>query len=267
MNDYTIKMNIKLDKADTQALENSISKSTGTGLNEGIKDAWGGIKNMIKNDAINLIDTLGQTIKSFIKDSIDELKNMLEFSQLSSSRTRDLAFGYGFNASQAYAWEKAMSLVGLESEEDLFYANQQELVQFREAFEKYSNKYDELYDSGFFETLQEYQYEMADFKEEMQMEIIGFFMDNKEIIKGGMKALMQMADGVLKFVSWFFGSSETAKQTDVISQYNITNGGNRNANLNVNNTFNNVDSSTSSMLANDLSAEYRAIIEALGGDK
>lgn len=265
MNDYTIKMQIKLDKADTQVLEDSVRKGTGTGLKDGMKDAWGGLKNMIKNDVINLVDTIGQSFKNLIRDSINELSSMLEYSQLSNAHTRDLAFGYGLNASQAYGYDKAMSMLGFQSEEDLFYANQQELKQFREAFNKYTAKYEKLYDEGFFETLQEYQFEMEDFKQEMQMTVMEFFMDNKETLKSALKAILTIADWVVKGFGWLIGSSESAQKADIVSQYNVTNGGNTNANLNVNNTFNNVDSSTSNMLARDLSAEYRNIIKAIGG--
>ena len=110
------------------------------------KQLSGAIAKDFKEVAKSAAQEFASVIKSTFRDVISEMKDMLEFSQLSNAQTRELAFNYGFSRSQAYGYSKAMSLVGLESEEDLFYATEQELKQFREAFNKYSNKYEQLYD-------------------------------------------------------------------------------------------------------------------------
>lgn len=254
MNEYLKKflVSLNLDKESLQNFSKDLKKTVSLSFRDASKE-------VAKN--------IGNAITSAFKDAWEELSNILNFSQLSSSKTRELAFGYGFTPGESYAWERALGAVGLESEEDLFYANQQELAQFREAFEKYSNKYDELYDSGFFEDMQEYQYEMADFKQEMQMEIVEFFMNNKELIKTGMQATMTIAETLLKMFGWLvnaFGSTNDALSTsDVISQYSeVTN---RSNNVSVNNNFNGVGKSDEQWLSDMGQLTYAQVIEALGG--
>ena len=254
MNEYLKKflVSLNLDKESLQNFSKDLKKTVSLSFRDASKE-------VAKN--------IGNAITSAFKDAWEELSNILNFSQLSSSKTRELAFGYGFTPGESYAWERALGAVGLESEEDLFYANQQELAQFREAFEKYSNKYDELYDSGFFEDMQEYQFEMADFKQEMQMEIIEFFMNNKELIKTGMQATMTIAETLLKMFGWLvnaFGSTNDALSTsDVISQYSeVTN---RSNNVSVNNNFNGVGKSDEQWLSDMGQLTYAQVIEALGG--
>ena len=232
----------------------------------------------VKKLSDNVIDKFNSTMKSITSDltsgitqafsnAIDDIRDMLEYSQLSSSRTRELAFGYGFSSSEAFGYEKALQAVGLESEEDLFYANTQELQQFREAFDKYSKQYSQLYDSGFFKEMQQYQYEMQDFKNEMSLEVVRFFMDNKEEIKSGMKALMQIAEWIVKGFSWLIdflgGGSSPGVDSDLVSKYSTVT--NSSTNVNVNNTFNGVSKGDETWLANAGEASYEQIIRALGG--
>lgn len=237
-------------------------------LEKFMKDTNRNITQGLKSGLKSITDPIVGAIKGAFKDSIKEMKDMLEYSQLSSSRTRELAFGYGFSSSEAFGWEKALDLVGLESEEDLFYANQQELQQFRKAFEKYSSYYEDLYDSGFFEQMQEYQFEMADFKNEMQMEIVEFFMNNKELIKNGMKGIMKISEVLLRMFSWLVGafgsSNDVLTASEIVKEYsNVTNKTN---NVSVSNNFNGIGRGDETRLSDMGNLTYAQIIEALGGD-
>ena len=184
-------------------------------------------------------------LKSIFTDAIDGMKDALEFSQLSNSQTREFMFNYGFNNAQAYGLTQAQELVGVESFEDMMYMNPQERSQFIEAFQKYTEKYDELYESGFFEDMQEFQYEMKDFKLEMQHDVMSFFIENKDLIKSGMKAIMTIAEWIVKFfgsiVDAFSSggrsdSERSAAVSDIISNY--TNTSTTNNSTTNNNTFN-----------------------------
>lgn len=185
-------------------------------------------------------------LKSVFTDAIDDMKDALEFSQLSNSQTRELMFSYGLNNAQAYGLTQAQQLVGVESFEDMMYMNAQEREQFIEAFQKYTEKYDALYESGFFEDMQDFQYEMKDFKLEMQHDVMKFFVENKDLIKSGMKAIIQIAEWILKFfgsiVDAFSSagrsdSERSAAVSDIISNYTNTTTTNNNSTTN-NNTFN-----------------------------
>lgn len=239
-NDSLVKMSEDLDRAITKGLKSSVS--------------W------FKNQFID-------AFKDAFSNSIEEMKSMLEYSQLSSSRTRELAFGYGFSSSQAYGFTQALKAVGLENEENLFYANTQELAQFRKAFEKYSNYYENLYNSGFFETMQDYQFEMQDFKMELTQEVIQFFINNKDLIKDGMKGLLEISKTLLQLFSWLvsaFGNGNQALETsEILSQYsNVTN---NSRTVSINNNFNGVGKNDERWLADMGNLTYAQVIEALGG--
>ena len=188
---------------------------------------------------------------------------------LSNAETRDLAFTYGFSGSQAYGFTKAKDIMGIESDEDLMYLTGAQSQKFQELMSKYSEKYSELYDSGFFDEYEEYQYEMKEFREEITMEVVKFFMDNKDTIKDGMRAIMKLTEFVLNALSWlvnFLGGSRSESQiaattNDIINSYATSN--NKNTNVTIDNTFNNVAKEDQSWLANAGSMTYEQVIKAL----
>lgn len=212
--------------------------------------ATGGGKGKFGSVALTGLKAIGLAflagLKNVFTDAINGMKDALEFSQLSNSQTRDLMFSYGLNNAQAYGLTQAQQLVGVNSFEDMMYMNPQERSQFIEAFQKYTEKYDELYESGFFEDMQDFQYEMKDFKLEMQHDVMKFFVENKDLIKSGMKAIIQIAEWIVKFfgsiVDAFSSggrsdSERSAAVSDIISNYTNTNTTNNNSTTN-NNTFN-----------------------------
>lgn len=210
-------------------------------------------------------------IKNVFSSAISEMNEMLSYSKLSSSRTRDLAFSYGLSSSQAYGFDTALSMLGL-SEEDLMYMNPQEQKQFQEAMTKYSNKYTELLESGYFEKMQEYQFEMQDFKLEVQQELIGFFIDNKDTIMTAMKWTISASEfiiGGLSSIIDFLGidssrtsSDRIASTQDIIGSYSTS----KSTNISIDNTFNNVSKSDQTWLANAGQMTYEQIIRAIGGE-
>lgn len=252
------KAKVNVDEKSAQEAGKNFGKSFG----DVFKSSFTTIGKEIKSVFNDIVDNF----KVSLKDTISEMSNMLEYSQLSSSKTRELALGYGFSSSEAYGYTQAMQAVGLESEEDLFYANAQELKQFREAFEKYSNYYTELYDSGFFETMQDYQFAMADFRKELQMEVITFFMDNKNVIKAAMEGIISVGKFLVQSLGWIInllgGSSRVASTSDIISNYTSSN---RTNNVNISNTFNNVAKNDEQWLAHSGELTYEQVIKVLTG--
>lgn len=273
---YTIKFPIEFEKDKVKKETEELKKKASEGLFAGFKSAFEKTDNPLKEFGKKLGNVVKDTFRNIkdyfvdiVKSSVSEMNRMLEFSQMSNRDVRELAFQYGFSSSESYGWDKAMTQLGFSGEEDLMYANQQELQQFRKAFEKYSSYYDKLAESGYFEKMQEQNVAMEDFRMEIQQEVIGFFIENKDFIVNGMKAIMEINKGVLKLVSWFVrdsGSSKIASTSDIVAQYNTTTSSTSNASLNVNNTFNNVDSSTSGDLSREVNMEYRQVIKALGGN-
>ena len=222
-------------------------------------------------DSLNDILTSAlESLGSLLASGFDELENILNFSQLSDANTRDLMMRYGFSNSEAYGYTKAMNALGFESEEDLMYANQQELELFRKSFEKYSGKYNELYNSGMFDSMQEFNTQMEEFKEDVKLEVVGFFMNNQDTIRAAMKGIITLAEFAItalgKIVQWLnpdarmSDSQKAANTASIISNYSNINSG---TNVSIDNTFNNVAKSDQAWLAHAGQLTYEQIIKAL----
>lgn len=228
---------------------------------------------LFSGDFDSLNDILTSALKSLgslLASGFDELENILNFSQLSDANTRDLMMRYGFSNSEAYGYEKAMGALGFKSEEDLMYANQQELELFRKSFEKYSGKYNELYNSGMFDSMQEFNTQMQEFKEDVKLEVVTFFMNNQDTIRAAMKGIISLAEFAItalgKIVQWLnpdartSDSQKAANTASIISNYSNINSG---TNVSIDNTFNNVAKSDQTWLAHAGQLTYEQIIKAL----
>lgn len=222
-------------------------------------------------DSLNDILTSAlESLGSLLASGFDELENILNFSQLSDANTRDLMMRYGFSNSEAYGYTKAMGALGFESEEDLMYANQQELELFRKSFEKYSGKYNELYNSGMFDSMQEFNTQMEEFKEDVKLEVVDFFMNNQDTIRAAMKGIISLAEFAItalgKIVQWLNPDARTsdsqraANTASIISNYSNINSG---TNVSIDNTFNNVAKTDQTWLAHAGQLTYEQIIKAL----
>ena len=222
-------------------------------------------------DSLNDILTSAlESLGSLLASVFDELENILNFSQLSDADTRDLMMRYGFSNSEAYGYTKAMSALGFKSEEDLMYANQQELELFRKSFEKYSGKYNELYNSGMFNSMQEFNTQMEEFEEDVKLEVVDFFMNNQDTIRAAMKGIISLAEFAItalgKIVQWLnpdartSDSQKAANTASIISNYSNINSG---TNVSIDNTFNNVAKSDQTWLAHAGQLTYEQIIKAL----
>lgn len=222
-------------------------------------------------DSLNDILTSAlESLGSLLASGFDELENILNFSQLSDANTRDLMMRYGFSNSEAYGYTKAMNTLGFKSEEDLMYADQQELGLFRKSFEKYSGKYNELYNSGMFDSMQEFNTQMEEFKEDVKLEVVDFFMNNQDTIRAAMKGIISLAEFAItalgKIVQWLnpdartSDSQKAANTASIISNYSNINSG---TNVSIDNTFNNVAKSDQTWLAHAGQLTYEQIIKAL----
>ena len=132
MKDYVKKIKLKFD-TDMSSLK-KMGQDFKTEFEKDIKFDFDGKKlyNKLKSLETSFVDKL----KNLFSSAWDELGNILGYSKLSNSETRNLAFSYGLTGSQAYGYEKAMGMLGFESIEDLQYANEQEISQFREMLAK-----------------------------------------------------------------------------------------------------------------------------------
>ena len=252
--------------------DNELGKTFGKFMS-GTGELFESASKLFSGDIDSLNDILTSALESLgslLASGFDELENILNFSQLSDANTRDLMMRYGFSNSEAYGYTKAMGALGFESEEDLMYANQQELALFRKSFEKYSGKYNELYNSGMFDSMQEFNTQMEEFKEDVKLEVVDFFMNNQDTIRAAMKGIISLAEFTItalgKIVQWLnpdartSDSQKAANAASIISNYSNINSG---TNVSIDNTFNNVAKTDQTWLAHAGQLTYEQIIKAL----
>ncbi len=212
-------------------------------------------------------------LTSLAKDAWGELQSLVEYSKLSTKDVREQMFSYGFTFAENYAFDKTMGLLGLGDVEDLWYLNQQEQSKFMEKFGEYSDRYTQLYDQGFFEDMQEYNWEMEEFKEDLRYSIIQWMVDNKDIIKSGMEAIMTIAEWILKFFGWIFGgggtvseSEKAAKTSEILNTYGNHYGNVSNVNVDVGGVTNNyARPGVDTAATNPAEMTYRQILQVLNG--
>lgn len=252
--------------------DNALGKTFGKFMS-GTEDLFENASKLFSGNFDSLNDILTSALESLgslLASGFDELENILNFSQLSDANTRDLMLRYGFSNSEAYGYTKAMNTLGFKSEEDLMYADQQELELFRKSFEKYSGKYNELYNSGMFDSMQEFNTQMEEFKEDVKLEVVDFFMNNQDTIRAAMKGIISLAEFAItalgKIVQWLnpdartSDSQKAANTASIISNYSNINSG---TNVSIDNTFNNVAKSDQTWLAHAGQLTYEQIIKAL----
>ena len=282
MDDYsknlTLRINPTIDKPAEEKVLTELEKFAEAfnktfikkfGTDDKSKNLGESLANTLGNMYNNILDKLG----NILQDSLSELDNMMTYSTLANSEYRNLAFQYGFSGAEAYGFKKAKDIMGLRSEEDLFYAvSEGRGGQFQEIMSRYAEDYDKLYQSGFFEDYRQYQIEMADLKQELSVDLIKFFVDNKELIKQGMNALLKLTEFTIQSLSWIMNilspgyertsSERVAAVTDIITSYG---GSNKNTSIRIDNTFNNVNSEDRTWLSNAGQLTYEQIIRAIGG--
>lgn len=234
----------------------------------------GNLKTQFVDGVSKIASDFLSSIGKLFKDAWKELDTMLQSSLLTNSNTRQNAFTYGFDASESYGFDKAKEMLNIQNEEDLFYMDDTQQNKFQEIMTKYSEKYDKLYDSGFFDKYLEFQIEMKEFKLDMQMEIIEFFMDNKDTIKKFMELTMSAMEFIVEALGWLMnnlgGPSETSDENklsninDIINSYS-SNNSTVTQSFNNNNTFNGNTDSQKEAYLNMLNAQMVGAKKSLGG--
>ena len=236
LNDDIIKQIKNIPKEETKKWWKEGSKELRGGMYEGFtgSNSFMSIKSssdlgrVVGQKLYQGLKLVADKIKEVFKDAIAEMKEMWKQSYLTNEQTRENAFTYGMSAAQSYGFEKAKTMLGGLSDEDLMYMNSSQAQKFRELMIKYTQKYNELYDQGYYDKMLEYEITKEEFKQDFQLELIKFFLDNKDTIMDVMNAVINIAKGFMNFL----GSMRVASASDVISNYT------NNKSINVDTTFN-----------------------------
>lgn len=239
------------------------------------------IRKLIKDKLGDMLESIGDALTDFFKDTFSAAKERildmasydLENSLFVNSFARRQALKYGItDSAQNYALSQAMSELGMSSEEDLMFMNPAQQEKFAERMGYWSGKYTELANKDFFRTVQEFQLEWSEFKYDMELGMIEFFMQNKDTIKRVMEVGMQFMEGVLTLLSSildFFQISRSDSQKHAASMEIVRNYTSRTSttNVNINNTLNPSSQvlTDKQMLSQAGRLSYAQLIEALKG--
>lgn len=223
----------------------------------------------------NILNSAVSAFASVLAGGIDELDNISRFSTLSDEQTRELYYNYGLSGASAYGVTKAAEVTGIKSEDD-FYAmiaeNGVVLKEFQKAFDKYSTKYNEALDSGTFEQMLEFNSEMAQFEEDIKLEVVNFFMENKEMLRDTMTKLLELSDflldGLVNVFRWldptytYSSAQRSAMVSEVVGNSTVNNSS---MTVTIDNTFNNVAKEDQTWLAHAGQMTYEQVVRALEG--
>lgn len=208
------------------------------------------------------------SLKKTLSSALDRLQEMTKYSFMTDSSIRDMKLSYGLSSSQAYGMSQALEVMGIGSIEDLMWADSQQLELFKKAFDKYTQYYEDTMSPEYIAKQLEYQTEMKMFKMDVEHEIIGFLMDNKETIMKFMEFGMEFMEAMLTLVGGIFDAFSDEARTEnqrnretqsILSSYTSNN---NSRTVSQNNTFNIAQNDTSKM-ANFANTVYKQTIEAL----
>lgn len=250
----------KLDKGLEKGLKGNFQKQI-SNIFDGIKTAF------LSTVSDGLTKIKDFTINSF-KDGWKEIQNLVNYSTLSNKNFRDLAFTYGFSSAEAYGFDTAKKLLGFESEEDLMYAEPWQQQKFQEVMTKFADNYNTLYDKDFFEKYLDFQYEWAEFKQDMLIDFTKFFISNKDLIKNGMNGILKILEVVNDLANWItdkFGLGSNLTNPNISDTVNniVNSGYNKTVTINQNNNFTNVPGQSNTNFENPGESTYEQMIRAM----
>lgn len=201
----------------SEASKLAMSEASTAELTSFVKGATG---DLFIDLAIIAAKALADLFKEAKKMIDDVATYSLSSSYIVNSQARQQALQYGLSDAQNYAFTQTKSLMGISSDEDMYYMNQNQRQMFSTLMSREMEFYNRLNSNGTLEGLQEMQMDFAILKQEFIATVGEFIVDNKETIinfaKMGLEALTFIANvlsGIFKGISylnpvnWFKGMS------------------------------------------------------------
>lgn len=180
-----------LNKDDLQAFRYiGTMEKFGKGFGSAIKDRFAPQdKYSAEKLGESLADKLGDVVdkgveylKKSFEDAFNNLNELLSYSLLTNDNTYEL-WQKGLTGTQAYGYQMANEFIGIgDLIEDGWRMSDAQRDKWLEIYNKQQEKYTRLYDSGYFEKLQEYQWEMKEFQQDVEFEFMSIIMANKDTI-------------------------------------------------------------------------------------
>ena len=217
--------------------------------------------------ATKTVNEIKKISDKFLKE-FQKVQDLVDYSRLSNQAVREQAFEFGFSPAENYAYTQAMDVMGLSSFEDLYFLTENQWKRFNDNFEKFEKRYSNLYDEGFFESVEDFNYQLAEWEEDLKYTFLQFVVDNKEDVMDLLDLVENILETTVKMTSWFFGESAGAKRRRRASEVaEIVGTGNSTTTKNITVTFspvfNGVGSETKASLDTSLSLVKEQILLAL----
>lgn len=205
------------------------------------KQLIGGVKKFY-NVALKTFDVLGINIKNMFRDVINNIAENLSRTGMASydtttslftnSEARSQAMKYGISSSTNWALTKTAGMLfgGTGNlDENIAYMNPAQKEMFATLMSKYSSWYDQLQSTGVLQRIQEFQLDFAMLKEELAIDFMNWFAQNKEIILGAItgtfsviKAISSVIVGIANFLGGVKSSDSVLNGSKAIT-VNISN--------------------------------------------
>ena len=217
--------------------------------------------------ATKTVNEIKKISAKFLKE-FQKVQDLVDYSRLSNQAVREQAFEFGFSPSENYAYSKAMDVMGLSGFEDLYFLTEKQWTRFNNNFEKFQERYTRLYDEGFFESVEDFNYQLAEWEEDLKYTFLQFVVDNKEDVMDLLDLVENILETTVKMTSWFLGESAGAKRRRRASEVaEIVGTGNstttKNTTVTFSPVFNGVGSETKASLDTSLSLVKEQILLAL----
>ena len=217
--------------------------------------------------ATKTVNEIKKISAKFLKE-FQKVQDLVDYSRLSNQAVREQAFEFGFSPAENYAYTQAMDVMGLSSFEDLYFLTEKQWTRFNNNFEKFQERYTKLYDEGFFDAVEDFNYQMAEWEEDLKYTFLQFVVDNKEDVMDLLDLVENILETTAKMTSWFFGESAGAKRRRRASEVaEIVGTGNstttKNTTVTFSPVFNGVGSETKASLDTSLSLVKEQILLAL----
>ena len=217
--------------------------------------------------ATKTVNEIKKISDKFLKE-FQKVQDLVDYSRLSNQAVREQAFEFGFSPAENYAYTQAMDVMGLSSFEDLYFLTENQWKRFNDNFEKFEKRYSNLYDEGFFESVEDFNYQLAEWEEDLKYTFLQFVVDNKEDVMDLLDLVENILETTVKMTSWFFGESAGAKRRRRASEVaEIVGTGNstttKNTTVTFSPVFNGVGSETKASLDTSLSLVKEQILLAL----
>lgn len=199
---------------------------------------------------------------------LEKVQDVVDYSRLSNPAVREQAFEFGFSPAENYAYTQTMGVMGLSSFEDLYFLTESQWKRFNDNFEKFQERYTNLYDEGFFDAVEDFNYQIAEWEEEMKYEFLQFLVNNKENVMDFIDLGENILEAILKITGWLVGEGDGAKRrrrasevAEIIGTGNSTT--TKNTTVTFSPVFNGVGSETKASLDTSLSLVKEQILLAL----